>query len=129
MVHCTATPQSTTVQSICNFWKNNLGWKSPGYHYIIDADGKIHQLHPISRASNGVKGHNAHSIHISYIGGVDHLQRPLDNRTPKQKAALCFKLEQLKCRFPEAIIQGHRDFAGVTKACPSFNAKSEYQNL
>jgi len=38
-------------------------------------------------------------------------------------------LTKLKKEFPKAIIQGHRDFPNVKKACPSFNAKEEYKNL
>lgn len=129
VVHCTATPQNTTLQSIQNYWKSTLKWRNPGYHYIVDASGMVHQLQPITKPSNGVRGHNANSIHISYIGGVDALKRPLDNRTPQQKAALLCKLRELKSMYPMATIQGHRDFYGVAKACPSFNAKAEYQNL
>ena len=38
-------------------------------------------------------------------------------------------LKKLKKQFPKAIIQGHRDFPDVKKACPSFNAKEEYKHL
>jgi N-acetylmuramoyl-L-alanine amidase len=31
--------------------------------------------------------------------------------------------------FPNAIIQGHKDFPNVAKACPSFDAKAEYKNI
>jgi len=31
-----------------------------------------------------------------------------------------------KKQFPNAIVQGHKDFKGVVKACPSFEAKKEY---
>jgi N-acetylmuramoyl-L-alanine amidase len=36
-------------------------------------------------------------------------------------------LTDLKQRFPEAVIHGHRDFA--SKACPCFDATSEYAGL
>ena len=78
---------------------------------------------------NGVKGFNSVSINISYIGGVDAQNKPIDNRTEAQKKALLDLLKKLKKQFPKAIIQGHRDFPGVKKACPSFNAKEEYKNL
>lgn len=129
VVHCTATPQSATVESIKRYWKEEKGWKSPGYHFMIDPKGTVHNLLDIADISNGVKGHNASIINICYIGGVDGSNKPLDNRTPAQKAALISKLKELKKRFPSAIIQGHRDFAGVSKACPSFDAKREYANL
>lgn len=129
VVHCTATGQNATVQAIQNYWKNTLGWKNPGYHYIIEAGGHEHQLQPINKPTNGVKGHNAHSIHVAYIGGVDTAGKPMDNRTLAQKAQLLSLLKLLKAQYPQATIQGHRDFAGVVKACPSFNAKTEYQYI
>lgn len=120
VLHCTATPQTTTIQSILNYWKNNLGWKSPGYHWIIKPDGEAVSLHPIEQPSNGVKGHNHDSIHISYIGGVDKKGNSLDNRTDAQKQTQIRLLKELKAKFPNAKILGHRDFPGVTKGCPSF---------
>lgn len=121
VLHCTATPQNTTVESIQRYWKNELGWKSPGYHHIILTDGTIVDLLPISAISNGVAGHNAHSIHISYIGGIDDKKQAIDNRTDAQKGAQIQLLRQYHAMFPDAVICGHRDFPGVKKSCPSFN--------
>ena len=128
-VHCTATPQTATVSSIQSYWRNVLKWKMPGYHFIIKPDGEVVQLLEIEKVSNGVKGFNSVSINISYIGGVDGQNKPIDNRTPAQKKALLDLLKKLKKQFPKAVIQGHRDFPEVKKACPSFNAKEEYKNL
>ena len=128
-VHCTATPQTATVSSIQNYWKNVLKWKMPGYHFIIKPNGEVVQLLEIEKVSNGVKGFNSVSINISYIGGVDSKNKPIDNRTEAQKKALIDLLKKLKKQFPKAIIQGHRDFPEVKKACPSFNAKIEYKHL
>lgn len=128
-VHCTATPQTTSVQSIKQYWKTQLGWKMPGYHFIIKPDGEAIKLLSVDKISNGVKGFNSVSINVSYIGGIDAKGKPYDNRTPQQKTALRELLKLLKTRFKTAIIQGHRDFPNVKKDCPSFNAKEEYKNL
>lgn len=125
VLHCTATPQTTTVESIQRYWRTpkpkGNGWKDPGYHHIIKPDGTVADLHPIEKVSNGVAGHNAHSIHISYIGGVDSKGNALDNRTDAQKAAQIELLKKYKAMFPGVVICGHRDFAGVKKSCPSFD--------
>lgn len=128
-VHCTATPQTTSIDSIKNYWKTNLGWKMPGYHFIIKPDGEEVKLLSVDEVSNGVKGFNSETINISYIGGVDAKNQPIDNRTPAQKATLLKLLKEFRAKFPNAIIQGHRDFPNVKKACPSFNAKKEYENI
>ena len=129
VVHCTATNRNATVTAIQNYWEHQLGWSMPGYHYIILADGTLVNLLPIDQVSNGVKGFNSQSINVSYIGGVDANNKPRDTRTAAQKATLIKLLQELKNKFPKAIIQGHRDFPNVKKACPSFDAKTEYQNI
>lgn len=129
VVHCTATPQNASIQSIKNYWRNVMKWSNVGYHVIIEANGKATQLAGYAAVANGVKGYNRNSIHVAYIGGIDAKGKPLDNRTDAQKKTLREVLTQLKRTFPNAVIQGHRDFAGVVKACPSFDAKTEYASL
>lgn len=124
VLHCTAGPQNQPVEVIKNYWKNVLGWKSPGYHFIILADGTIVSVHPIELPSNGVAGHNSNSIHISYTGGVDSKFKAIDNRTDAQKQSQIKLLKELRIKFPYAKIVGHRDFPGVKKSCPSFDVKS-----
>lgn len=129
VVHCTATQPNTKVANIQNYWKTELKWKSPGYHYIIEANGNIINLLPIEQVSNGVAGHNSEIINISYVGGIDLSGHPKDTRTEAQKDSILKLLKDLNKKFPNAKIQGHRDFKGVKKACPSFDAKTEYHNI
>lgn len=124
VVHCTATPPEAKVENIVRYWKEQKGWKNPGYHYIIRRTGEIVQLLSEDLVANGVKNYNQPSVHISYIGGIDQQMKPFDNRTPEQKKALYNKLKELAARYPHAEIKGHRDFPGVTKACPSFDVKT-----
>lgn len=124
VIHCTATQPEAKVSSIQNYWRNTLGWKSPGYHYIIEADGNVKQLADVSMVTNGVAGYNANSIHISYIGGIDRTGRPKDTRTDAQIEAMRQLVLVMQRKYPQAIIQGHRDFPNVRKACPSFDVKN-----
>lgn len=123
VVHCTATPPETTIDSIKRYWRENLHWKNPGYHYIIKRSGQIETLLLEDQIANGVKGYNRNSVHLSYIGGVDKDNNPVDNRTDAQVHAMFNKLIELSEKYPKAIILGHRDFPGVTKRCPSFDVK------
>lgn len=129
MVHCTATNQNASLAAIMRYWRENLGWKNPGYHYIIDKTGAVTQLLDIQNVANGVAGFNSVSIHISYIGGIEKNGDPIDNRTVHQKYQIRKLLVELKKKFPDAIIQGHRDFPKVYKDCPCFDAKIEYKDL
>lgn len=119
-IHCTATSQNAKVQSILNYWKEKRGWTNPGYHFLIEPNGIVHNLQPIEKPSNGVAGFNHCTINIAYIGGIDDKGNPIDNRTEIQKKRMIELLEQLKKQFPNAKILGHRDFPNVKKACPSF---------
>jgi N-acetylmuramoyl-L-alanine amidase len=127
VIHCTATQPNTKKEAILNYWKNTLKWKSVGYHRLIDANGIIHELSKYEEPTNGVKGYNSESIHFSYIGGIDEAGRPKDTRTIKQKESLLYLVQKAKKKYPEAIVLGHKDFKGVVKACPSFDAKTEYK--
>ncbi|WP_407478590.1 N-acetylmuramoyl-L-alanine amidase [Elizabethkingia meningoseptica] len=129
VIHCTATTQNIDIRSILDYWRYNLKWSNPGYHFIIDKSGNTIQLQDINKISNGVAGYNKNSIHIAYIGGIDSKIQPIDNRTDEQKKALKSKIKELKKAYPNAVICGHRDFKGVNKACPCFNAKEEYNNI
>jgi N-acetylmuramoyl-L-alanine amidase len=129
VIHCTATQPNTKKEAILSYWKNTLKWKTVGYHRLIDANGVIHELAKFEQITNGVKGYNSESIHFSYIGGIDESGRPKDTRTLKQKESLLYLVKQAKKQFPNAIVQGHKDFKGVAKACPSFEAKNEYKAI
>jgi len=129
VVHCTATAHTATVASIQRYWRETLKWRSQGYHVLITPDGTAHRLAPDSAICNGVAGQNSHSLHVSYIGGVDSRGRAVDNRTDSQKATLLRVITEWKRQYPNAAIQGHRDFVGVRKDCPSFNAKAEYAGV
>jgi N-acetylmuramoyl-L-alanine amidase len=98
-----------------------MGWKNPGYHYIIEENGNVVQLLDTEKVSNGVAGHNSYSIHISTIGGINKDGRPFDNRTAAQRTSQLYLISKLKAKYPKAKIVGHRDFAGVKKACPSYD--------
>lgn len=125
IIHCTATPEGreVTVKEI-DSWHKQRGWQGVGYHYVIYLDGSIHPGRDINKVGAHCSGHNKNSIGICYVGGVDKNMKPKDTRTPEQKEALIYLLKELKTRYPNVGIFGHRDFAN--KACPCFDAKAEY---
>ncbi len=132
VVHCTAGSPGAKAREIVNWQmrpreKGGRGWRRPGYHFIVEADGRVVKTWPIDDVSNGVAGHNKGAIHVCYTGGVDMSKPtlpPMDTRTAAQKQSLITLLRKLHRLFPNAEILGHRDLA--PKACPSFNARKEY---
>lgn len=130
-VHCTATPEGRphTAADI-RAWHKGQGWADIGYHFVIRLDGTIEAGRPLAQAGAHVVGHNTNSIGIVYVGGMTaDMKAAKDTRTPAQKCALISLLLTLRQRYPTAVIQGHRDYPKVAKACPSFDAKREYAGL
>ena len=129
VIHTTATAQSAKVESITSYWRNSLGWKSPGYHKIIEANGNVVTLAPDEAVTNGVAGYNSNSLHVSYIGGIDSKGGAIDNRTEAQKKAMAAVVAAWKVKYPNAMVLGHRDFPNVRKACPCFDAKPWWKEV
>ena len=129
IVHCTATPEGrhTTVEDVRK-WHLDRGWSDIGYHFLVYLDGTVHEGRSLNTQGAHCRGQNKNSIGIAYVGGIDKVNfKPKDTRTEEQKEALVDMLEFFKIAHPEAVIYGHRDFA--SKACPSFDAKKEYNNI
>lgn len=134
VLHCTAGPAQQKTTDIIAYWKQKLGWTKYGYHWIVSEDGQAERLTEDYAPTNGVKGHNANSIHICYKGGWNGT----DTRTPGQKETLLSLVKKYKALYPDALVVGHRDLSpdldkdGVVepeewvKLCPCFNAPLEY---
>jgi len=125
IIHCSATPagRHLTVQDL-DSWHRARGFSSIGYHYVIYLDGSIHPGRPVDEIGAHCLGHNALSIGVCYIGGLDaDTLEPADTRTPEQRAALRELIAQLQEQYPGATVHGHNEFAD--KACPCFRVRTE----
>ena len=128
IVHCSATKpnQDFGVDDI-KAWHKAQGWSDVGYHFVVKLDGTIEKGRPLEVRGAHVKGHNADSIGVCYIGGIDENGRPADTRTEDQRESLDLLLTFLSYRF-NAPISGHNDYTDA-KACPSFKAKEQYEYI
>lgn len=129
IVHCSATPEGKdyTVADI-DKWHRANGWNGIGYHYVIYRDGAVAKGRDESVIGAHCTGHNSNSIGICYIGGMDAANKnPKDTRTPQQKESLLKLLKELKKKYPKAKVFPHYKFA--PKACPCFDAESEYKTI
>lgn len=154
VIHCSAGFQD--AEKIQDYFtrpksKGGRGWRTGGYHRIIELDGTIKKMYPFETVTNGVKGYNSNTIHISYVGGVekDNVNKAKDTRNYKQRQAIqeCIieAIEFLKSKGQDVTkglgVVGHRDYSkdnnsnGVIesweriKECPSFDAIQEYSYL
>ena len=129
IVHCAATPDGKNFKAAdIDRWHRERKMKCIGYHYVVDLDGTVEPGRPESEIGAHCLGHNQYSIGVCYVGGLAaDGKTPKDTRTAAQKEALLALLKKLRAKYPNASIHGHRDFAA--KACPSFDATTEYKNI
>lgn len=142
VIHCTATRawQDYSADDLRRMHKAQ-GWADIGYHYVVRLDGTIEPGRDVDKIGAHVSGHNANSIGVVYVGGLDNQGKAKDTRTENQKNALLNLLLDLRQLYPNARISGHRDFSpdlngnGTIepcewiKECPCFDAKSEYRRI
>lgn len=148
IIHCTATPEGKdkTVAQIryehmLPESKGGRGFSDIGYHYVVYRNGKIEIGRDVDKIGAHAKDHNAYSIGIAYVGGVENKpgvayadQKPKDTRTLSQKASLLSLLMDLRAMYPNARVVSHRDCRMANgklpnKACPSFDATREYNRI
>ncbi len=125
VIHCSATRgiQDVGAKDIRK-WHMAKGWKDIGYHLVIRRDGTVEKGRALDEIGSHVQGHNARSVGVCMVGGLDDKTwQPANNFTAAQWAALKTAVAMLVKRYPGAKVLGHRDFPGVAKACPCFDAK------
>lgn len=132
VIHCSATPEGREVSvKEIDRWHRARGFAKIGYHYVIHLDGSISTGRSEREVGAHVSGHNATTIGVCYVGGVDadNVNKAEDTRTPAQKEAMERLVRELLSRYPNAEVLGHRDFPGVAKACPSFDARKWWASV
>lgn len=142
IIHCAATfpGQDIGVKEIRGWHVNGNGWSNVGYHFVIRRNGTIETGRPLEKAGAHTAGHNANSIGICMVGGIqdgkggdancdgvieefENGQKgvPEANYTPEQWSALETIVREMSERFPVATIHGHNEF--TAKACPCFDVQ------
>lgn len=115
VVHCSDTSENDTAEDIHRLHLS-FGWEGIGYHKIIKINGDIENGRPEFWKGAHVYNHNHESLGICLIGK--------NQFTALQFDSLKKILLRWRKKYPNAIIQGHRDFIGTKKTCPNFDVKS-----
>ena len=128
VVHCSATPPDQKISAAeIRHWHLKRGWRDIGYHFVILRDGTLQTGRQLSTQGAHTKGHNRNTWGVCLVGGIDNQHEPANNFTPPQFAMLRAVYDLLGRKAPGLRMCGHRDFAGVTKACPSFDVATWMQ--
>lgn len=136
VVHCSATRlQDRYLPPQLIQDHKRRGFSTAGYHYYVTRDGRLYSLRHVDKVGAHALGYNKYSIGICYEGGLDVHYRPRDTRTPEQRQMLHQLIWNLRRRYPEAMVVGHRDLSPdrngdgcITpdewlKECPCFDAQ------
>lgn len=121
-VHCAATPEGRDVKAATISKWDIAKFGQVSYHWVIEIDGTaVRTLKDTEKGAHVGKA-NSGNIGICYVGGVmEGSMLPKDTRTHEQKKALRTLIRTYQERYPGIKILGHRNWPGVTKACPSFD--------
>lgn len=103
------------------------GWEDIGYHYCIHADGNIEKGRDIDKTGSHTYRHNANSIGICYIGGLDKEMKAKDTMTAQQEVAFIQLVWSLRMVFGELSVHGHNEYS--KKSCPSFKVNEKFKFL
>lgn len=119
VVHHTGSDDHT-VDGITSYHVDQRGWEDIGYHYLVGngenaEDGHVYDGRSTQYQGAHVKGYNENTLAIALIGDCNSHEP-----TAAQLDALHNELVRLLNEHsldPEDVV-GHRDFPGVSKACP-----------
>jgi N-acetyl-anhydromuramyl-L-alanine amidase AmpD len=105
------------------------GFREGGYHYYLPRKGGRIAGRDLSQAGRfemgaHSKGENVESVGICFEGGLtrDDMQTGRDTRTAGQVDEMIRTILELKKRYPNAKVTGHRDMPGAATQCPGFDA-------
>ena len=128
VIHCSAVkPDQQSSAAQIDSWHRQRGFKfGIGYHYVIRRDGTLEMGRPEYMVGAHCKNHNQHSIGVCYEGGLNARGDPADTRTPQQRETMRQLINELRERYPKAIVVGHHNLNPL-KACPCFDAVKEFK--
>jgi N-acetyl-anhydromuramyl-L-alanine amidase AmpD len=128
VIHCSAVkPDQQSSAAQIDSWHRQRGFHlGIGYHYVIRRDGTLEMGRPEYMVGAHCKNHNQHSIGVCYEGGLNARGDPADTRTPQQRETMRQLINELRERYPKAIVVGHHNLNPL-KACPCFDAVKEFK--
>jgi N-acetylmuramoyl-L-alanine amidase len=128
VIHCSATDSSRDIGvGEITSWHVAKGWTTCGYHFVIRRNGVLEDGRPVEVPGAHVHGHNARTLGICLVGGLDQKQCACVDfpsaYSPAMDATLAKLVKRLLQRWPKATVLGHRDYPDVKKDCPCFSVR------
>ena len=128
ILHCSATrpewmanaPLAAKLAEIRRWHMQDRGWRTIGYHWLIDFDGQRAAGRRETDIGAHVVDHNRGTIGICLIGGhgADADDTFAEHFTSAQARTVRALIADIRSRTPITKVTGHNTYAA--KACPGF---------
>lgn len=99
-------------------------FRTIGYHYVVGIEGEIVVGRLLEEVGAHVGGQNVGTVGVAYVGGLDEDGNSADTRTSAQRDAMHELFLELRARFGELLVVGHRDLA--PSKCPGYDAGPDF---
>ncbi len=125
VIHHSASGIDTTAAQVVG-WHLDRGWDSVGYHYVVEATGKVVPGRDLDEMGAHAKGANGDSVGICLVGSNNV---PSERWTPVQIDSANELVGALRRVLGgEITVHGHRDVGTTATICPGVEV-SEVLNV
>lgn len=142
VVHHTAGSDfssDATVRGIQDEHMNGNGWADIGYHYLVGSDGKIWEGREKKFVGAHVKGSNANTLGLTFLGCYDDEQcpkelKPVSQETPHMFEAMGYLIANLALyanvsNLNRNTVKGHLEMPNAATACPGNRVLSKIETI
>lgn len=113
VIHHSAVPARIGPKSIANYHVARLDWPAIGYHFVVSADGVIHQTNTLETVSSHAAKVNPRSVGICFLGNFNaEIPPPVQLQAGAHLAA--WLMQELGVALDD--VKGHQEF--MDTACP-----------
>jgi hypothetical protein len=124
VVHHSALPLRDGPAEIQRVHMRVLGFADIGYHFLIDAAGRLFEGRSLTVRGAHTRGHNTGTVGVALLG---HFEQ--GDPTVAQQATLTSLLYSLRDTYQISHLAGHRDFLPTETVCPGHRLEVQLPDL
>ncbi|MFN8421910.1 MAG: peptidoglycan recognition family protein [Anaerolineae bacterium] len=113
VVHHTGAEPWVGPEAIARAHRDRLGWPGIGYHFVVDADGGVHQTQDLTVVSHHARQFNAVAVGVALCGTFDDAPPPA-GQLDRAAALIAHLVDRLG--LPLEAVRGHGEL--VATNCP-----------
>lgn len=122
VVHHTGAAPWVGPDAIARTHREQLGWPGIGYHFVIDADGGVHQTQDLTVVSHHARQFNAVAVGVALCGNFDDAPPPA-GQLDRAAALIAHLVDRLG--LPLEAVRGHGEL--VATNCPGVTYQATWR--